>query len=117
MKKVKRGSQVLGKYGGNFWCKNEVPFKLQLKAIKAYDIDIETSTEFMDGAWNKLDNYEKIKKHLARANKRERKGREALQTDTKRKREPEVVFVRNNTRPKRGGATDECYDKRVLSDK
>ena len=63
-KKIPRGAQIFVAYGAKYWCSDKFSFHVHLKAIKAYTVDIVTSTEDTDGDWTKLQDYRRLLRAL-----------------------------------------------------
>ena len=54
IKTIPRGAQIYVAYEAKYWCSDKFSFHVHFKAIKAYAVDLNYSTEDTDGDWTKL---------------------------------------------------------------
>ena len=58
------GEQVFREFGARWWCREDMSISSLVKAVLAYGVDIETSTEDTQGSWKGLQAYTRIRAKL-----------------------------------------------------
>jgi Ulp1 family protease len=64
-REIHPGEQIFVQYSGKYWCDRQYDVGTLVKAIQAYDIDIDTSTEHTNGNWKKHPKIAQIRAAIA----------------------------------------------------